>query len=455
MAGRFPENHILSYDLLESAYVHSGLVTDVEMYESYPATYLADAKRRHRWMRGDWQIMQWLFPQVPLAAGKEPNPLSGLSKWKISDNLRRSLVPPLTLLFLLGSFIWFPQIAWIALLLLVIVSFLPFAITFPVSLFRKPKDEPWLLHLKDICYKGGHQLKQVLFTIATFPYEAYLCTDAMVRSLWRLAVSHRHLLQWQTAEEGERTAVNDRAGIFRQMWFSPVFAILCIGLLWPYPEIFFYTIPFILGWLVIPYIVWYISQPLPEQRVELNEQEKLFLRKLTRKIWYFFETFVNETEHYLPPDNFQERPAPVVANRTSPTNIGLSLLANVSAYDFGYLSMQGVIERTTQAFLTLTKLKKYRGHFYNWYDTHTLEPLYPLYISTVDSGNLAGNFITLSHALKELIDTPVYDPVIFEGLSDTVRLGQEHIKNNPVLEELATVVAARPQPETLPSAYAN
>jgi len=455
LSGRFPENHILSHDLLESSYVHSGLVTDVDMYESYPGTYLADAKRRHRWMRGDWQIMHWLFPKVPLMDGWQENPLSGLSKWKIADNLRRSLVSPLTLLFLVGSFIWYPQIAWIALLLLVIVSFLPFTITFPVSLFKKPKEEPWILHLKEIGYKSGHQLKQVLFTIATFPFEAYVCTDAMIRSLWRVAVSRRHRLQWQTAEEADRHAVNALAGVYRQMWFSPVFALLCIALLWSYPETLFYTFPFILGWLVIPYIVWYISLPLPEKKAGLTEKENAFLRVLTRKIWYFFETFVNEEEHYLPPDNFQERPVPVIANRTSPTNMGLSLLANVSAYDFGYLSVQGVIDRTTKVFLTLTNLKKYRGHFYNWYDTRTLEPLYPLYISTVDSGNLAGNFITLSYALKEFISKPVYEPVVFEGLLDTVRFVQEYVKSNAVLQELEALLSGQPQPETLPSAYAQ
>lgn len=453
LARRFPENTILSHDLLESTYVRSGLLADIEMYESYPGTYVADAKRRHRWMRGDWQIIQWLFSKVPTLTGKETNPLSGLSKWKIADNLRRTLVSPLALLFLTGAFVWFPRKAWIAVIILLIVAFLPFFITFPISLFRKPKEEPWLLHLQDVLSKGVHQLSQTFFSIALFPYEAYLYVDAIVRSLWRLTVTHRNLLQWQTAEEADRTAVHTLSGLYRQMWFSPLFALLCVLLLWHYAHAFLYTLPLILAWLTAPAIVWYISRPVPVEKPEFTRKEDAFLHRIARKTWYFFETFVNKEDSYLPLDNFQEVPNPVVATRTSPTNIGLSLLANVAARDFGYLSVNGMIERVHHTFLTLTHLKKYRGHFYNWYDTRTLEPLYLLYISSVDSGNLAGNLITLSQALRKQVYKPVYTPVLFEGLSDTVRVIRELSPGNTALLGLEELLSAVQLPQTLPQAY--
>lgn len=453
LQGRFPENRILSHDLLESTYVRSGLMGDVEVYESYPASYQADTKRRHRWMRGDWQIVDWLLPRVPLLQGSEKNPLSGLSKWKIADNLRRSMVSPLTLIFVLGFFIWFPGDIWIAFLLLLLVTFLPFIFTFPFALLKKPKGIPWSLHIAEVTRKSIHQIKQMLFELVVFPYDAYLCTDAMGRSVWRQMVSHIHLLQWQTAEEAERTANHRLAGYYKQMWFSPLFALLCLFLIRQHPEAFWYTLPFLLAWLMAPYIAWIVSRPTVRQPEILTRPQLIFLRKIARKTWYFFETFVCQKENWLPPDNFQEVPAPVIASRTSPTNIGLVLLANLAACDMGYLSVHGVIERTGKSFMTLTGMKKYKGHFYNWYDTRTLEPLHPLYISTVDSGNLAGNFITLSQGLKELAEQPVYSPDLFDGLLDTIRVMRSYDKKNSLLKELEKCLTSSFLPSGLPEAF--
>ncbi|MCD8166160.1 MAG: hypothetical protein LUE93_08560 [Bacteroides sp.] len=237
------------------------------------------------------------------------------------------------------------------------------------------------------------------------------------------------------------------------MWFSPLFAFLCVLLLWHYAHAFLYALPLILAWLTAPAIVWYISRPTPAEEPEFTREDHAFLHRIARKTWYFFETFVNKEDNYLPPDNFQEIPTPVVATRTSPTNIGLSLLANVSALDFGYLSVNGMIERVHHTFLTLTHLKKYRGHFYNWYDTRTLEPLYPLYISSVDSGNLAGNLITLSQALREQVYKPVYTPVLFEGLLDTVRVIRELSPGDTALLGPEELLSAVQLPQTLPQAY--
>ncbi len=454
LEGRFPANKILSHDLLESAYVRSGLVGDVEIYESYPSGYLADTKRRHRWMRGDWQIIQWLLPRVPLPVGSEPNPLSGLSRWKMTDNLRRSLVAPLTLLFLLTFVIWFPQKAWLGPLLLSVVVLLPFFLSLPMVLLKKPKEETWRLHLLESAHAQWHYLKQLFFSIVVFPYEAWLSADAIVRSLWRLMVSHRNLLQWQTAEEADRTAVNTLGGFYRRMWFSPLFAIACFLWVGKDPVLWVWLSPFIVVWLLAPWIAWMTGRPVKVRKPELTVSEEVFLKKIARKIWYFFETFVQEKENWLPPDNFQEVPNLVIASRTSPTNMGLSLLANLAAYDFGYLSAGGVIDRTEKAFATFARMKKFRGHFYNWYDTRTLEPLHPLYVSTVDSGNLAGDLITLAGGLKELQERPVYDPVLFRGLLDTVRVMRDIHKTDPRLERLEQLLTAASFPEDIPGGVA-
>lgn len=267
-------------------------------------------------------------------------------------------------------------------------------------------------------------------------------------------VSHKHLLQWQTAEDAGRTLVNTLPGTYREMWISPVCALFILFLGWEYPDTMFYTIPVALLWLVAPGIVWWMSCPVHRKSTGLSKEQHIFLRKIARKTWYFFETFVNERENWLPPDNFQEIPQPVVAARTSPTNIGLSLLANLSAYDMGYLSKTGVIDRTGKTFVTLSKLKKYRGHFYNWYDTRTLEALYPLYISTVDSGNLAGHLITLAQGLRKLAGKPQYNPVLFEGMLDTVRILRESDPLNIPLKDMEQQLQQTPCPATATEAIA-
>lgn len=418
-----PENKILSHDLLESSYTRSGLVTDVEIYENYPSGFISDAKRRHRWIRGDWQIIQWIFPRVPsYNKGKIKNPISGVNKWKIADNLRRSLVPPATLIFLVSFCLVFPQYVWIALALLIAVLLVPFIVNVFTSILRKSKDQSWKMHFREVIVKSGHPLKQALFSLMVLPYDAYCCLDAIFRTLWRLLVSRKHLLQWQVSADADRTAPNTLGAYYRQMWFSPFFALLCGLLLGLYNPVLLYALPFLIAWFIAPLATWYLSRPVPHNSPELTREHHLLLHRIARKTWLFFEEFVNERENWLPPDNFQEIPVPTIASRTSPTNIGISLLANLAAYDFGYLSAGALIERSNQTLTTITKLQKYRGHLYNWYDTRTLEPLHPLYVSSVDSGNLAGHLIILAQGLKEIMDKPVYSPVIFNGLLDTVRV---------------------------------
>ena len=165
-----------------------------------------------------------------------------------------------------------------------------------------------------------------------------------------------------------------------------------------------------------------ISQPSSPRKILLSKAQILFLRKLARRTWAFFENFVTEKDHWLPPDNFQEEPVSILAHRTSPTNIGLLLLANLTAYDFGYVSMGMMFNRTEKTFDTLNLMEKFRGHFYNWYDTETLKPLVPLYISSVDSGNLAGHLMVLRSGLAEMNSQKIVSTKIFDGLGDTLEI---------------------------------
>ncbi len=453
LGDRLPENKILSHDLLESIYVRSALISDVELYEAYPPGYNIDAIRRHRWIRGDWQIIQWLLPYVPTFQKKwARNPVSRLGIWKMVDNLRRSLLPPAFLLFLVLFCVLLPQSVWLMPLLVAIIALMPVLLNFSTNLLYKSKDQSWLQHLAEAFRKGWRQLKQVLLSLVLLPYEAYLNMDAIVATLWRLLVTNRHLLKWQTSIDAEQTAGNSLLGYYKSMWFSPVFSVICVSLFAFFnPTILLYSFPAWIAWAAAPYIAWLLSCPFKQYKPEFTTDQNLLLHRIARKTWFFFETFVNAKENWLAPDNFQEIPVPVIASRTSPTNIGLSLLANLSAYDFGYLSVGKMLERTQFTFTTLGELKKYRGHLYNWYDTRTLEPLPPLYVSSVDSGNLAGHLLVLSEGLKEIKDAPIYTPVIFSGLLDTVRVMKRYTVKNQEIAQLEKDLEATPQ--TLDEAF--
>jgi cyclic beta-1,2-glucan synthetase len=450
---RFPENKILSHDLLESAYVRSALVGDVEVTESFPSGYDVDANRRYRWMRGDWQIIQWLLPWVPsFGKGLTENSISGLSKWKIFDNLRRSIVSPATLLFLIGFSILFPQELWLGLVLILLIATMPFLFENTTNTLRKAHDQSWKQHLREVVQKGRHQMLQVLFSLVVLPYEAYLCTKAIALTFWRLTFSHKHFLQWQSFADAEHKSENSASAFYKKMWFSPAMAFLCGISLGAYNPVLLYVLPFLLVWIIAPYLAKHVSSPVKQKASKITQEQQLLLHKIARKTWHFFEVFVNEKHNWLPPDNYQEIPTPRIASRTSPTNIGLSLLSNLSAYDLGYLSAGKLVERTASTLDTITKLKKHKGHLYNWYNTETLDPMLPLYVSSVDSGNLAGHLLTLSEGLKGLKETKIYDPVVFAGLLDTVRLMRSiDDKNNKLI--LLEKKLSEPLPETLSAAF--
>jgi len=439
--GRFPENLILSHDLLEGCYARTGLVSDVQVFEEYPISYLADIIRRHRWIRGDWQVLPWIFSSVPgNSSEKEKNPLSLLSRWKIVDNLRRSLIAPVTFfMFLLSWTILQDSLFWTG--FIISLFLIPPVLIVSQKIIRKPEGHTWMMHIHDMGHDLWGKIAVLLLTLAFLPFEAYISLDAIVRSCWRMTISHQNLLEWTTHQEAGRMGVSDVSGSYRIMWPAPVIGATLLLLPGILPVSFsICCIPFACTWILSPIAAWWISQPIISRTLPLSPEQNRYLRRIARKTWRFFETFVTAEDHHLPPDNYQEQPVEVVAHRTSPTDIGLSLLANLTAYDFGYISAGEFLDRTLNTLTTMGKLKRFRGHFYNWYDTITLEPLLPRYISTVDSGNLVGDLMVLRQGLNEIPGRPVISQKYTEGLADVLHLltdalkaSEDNIGKGPVL----------------------
>ncbi len=439
--GRFPENLILSHDLLESGYARSALVTDVELIEEHPSSIVIDASRRHRWIRGDWQLAGWLLPRVPGAPGpngakarRQANPLSVLSQWKIFDNLRRSLVAPALLVLLAGGWLLGPRHAWVASLLVLSVVALPSLLSTAIALLRKPDERDWLVHLSLTSKSAGHPLMLAVLSLAFLPYDTLIALGAIARSGVRMLLTRRGLLLWQLPSYARRNARRSLAGFFREMWVAPFLAgMMIVALAWTKssPETWLATAPFLLLWLLSPVVGWWISQPLTTPAPDLSVDQRAFLRTSARRTWRYFADFVGPDDNWLPPDNFQAYPAPAIASRTSPTNIGMALLADLAAVDFGYLTVGECLERIGNTLASMEKLERYRGHLYNWYDTRTLQPLHPKYVSTVDSGNLAGSLLTLQAGLAELKHLPVLSPNALQGLQDTLQVLAEQLPAAP------------------------
>ena len=432
----FPDNSILSHDLLEGCYARSGLITDIQLYEEYPNKFSADRQRRHRWIRGDWQIGNWILPFVPDANNKIiKNPLSLLSKWKIFDNIRRSLVPQCLLLLLLYGWILSPHpLFWIVIVSLIVI--LPSIVSFIWSLFIKPADVIFSQHLIFSFRSASDNFYQHSLDLISLPYDAFANTYAILTTLWRMFISHKNLLQWNPYHSSitNKTSIGQT---YSYMWINPLLAIfLFVYLTINDPLSLVIATPFFTLWIAGPFVVWYISRVATIKSSVTTQDQTIFLRVLGRKIWSFFETFVVEKDNWLPPDNYQEDPVERIAHRTSPTNIGMCLLGNLTAHDFGYITIQQVINRTSNTLDTMQRMDKFRGHFYNWYDTETLTPLLPRYISTVDSGNLVGHLVTLQQGLLLLADKKIFTTNVYAGILDALRILVEKSPAAKVLEQL-------------------
>jgi cyclic beta-1,2-glucan synthetase len=427
----FPDNAILSHDLLESTYARSALISDVELFEEFPSQFQADVSRRHRWIRGDWQIIYWLMRTVPGPQTQlGSNPASALSRWKIFDNLRRSLVPASLLVVLLAGWLLLGEpMGWDLMLFVLGVLAVPLVLAIVAELVRRPAELPLIMHLSAAFGSAARQAGQAAFLLVFLPYDAYISLDAVIRTLIRLTITRRKLLEWQTSSDAERHARTRMIGYWRSMWFAPAVAALTLAMLiWRWPIRVGFTAPILAAWYVSPAVAWWLSRPIARMRPDFSPAQVSFLRQVTRRTWRFFETFVTAEEHWLPPDNFQENPGPVVASRTSPTNIGMALLAQLAAYDFGYLTAGAMLQNIGRTFDTLESMERYRGHFYNWYDTRSLRPLPPAYVSMVDSGNLVGHLMVLSQGLIALADEQILSNQAFPALSDTLDALRNRIK---------------------------
>ncbi|MFN2567820.1 MAG: glucoamylase family protein, partial [Gemmatimonadaceae bacterium] len=399
--GRFPENTLLSHDLIEGNYARAGLATDIQVFDEYPTRYLTYTRRMHRWIRGDWQLLPWLAPRVPGPEGLEPNRLSLLSRWKIFDNVRRSTVEIAQLLFLVAGLTILPGFAprWTVVALAIVAA--PWAISLLLALLRPPLDKSWRAYYATVWDDARTSATQVALAVTFLPHQALVSADAIARTLWRLAVSRRNLLEWQTASQAERLAFRSARSTWRAMW--PAAATGGVVLLaaaaapdggWRLVA----SVPIAAFWLAAPWIAHALGAPTVRRELELTDARRAQAMRYALLHWRYFERFVTAETQWLAPDNYQEDPSPVVAMRTSPTNIGLQLLATVSACDLGFIAAPEMAERLERVFRTLERMKRFRGHFYNWYDLRDLSVLEPAYVSTVDSGNLAGHLIAIRQA---------------------------------------------------------
>ncbi|PZO74471.1 MAG: protein ndvB [Mesorhizobium amorphae] len=427
LKGKIPENAVLSHDLLEGSLARAGLVTDVELVEDYPTRYAVDASRQHRWARGDWQLLPFIL-----------DPSSGvpaLSRWKMIDNLRRTLTPIFWVMASIAGWTLLPftvAAQWQA--LLVLSLFL--APTFDIVHGIVPNS--WQVtargHVRALFRDVAFGTAMVALRIVLLAHLAWMMGDAIVRTLFRVFVSHQNMLEWRTASQAHRGGANSLSGYYRLMWGAVVIA--AIGLAVPLlagstgAVVGFF---FAIFWASSPAFAWLISRSAEtEDQLEISASDVVTLRALARRTWAYFETFVSAEHNFLPPDNFQETPAPVVAGRTSPTNIGMYLLSVVTARDCGWISLENAARRIEQTLDTVERLDRYRGHLINWYDTRTLRPLEPQYISAVDSGNMAGHLIALAVACDEWAEAPaVYLQGDFEGVLDTVAVMEEMLHDLP------------------------
>ncbi|HSJ97565.1 MAG TPA: glucoamylase family protein, partial [Myxococcota bacterium] len=429
LAGRVPEGTLLSHDLLEGIFAGAGLVSDVEVVEEHPARYDVAAARQHRWARGDWQLLPWIFGRGRDASGSpERRAIPWIGRWKMLDNLRRSLSAPAAFAALVAG--WTLPLAsagaWSAFVVatLAMPAFLPFLLGLVPRRFGISKRS----HLLGVASDLALALRQLAFLAILLAHQAWLMGDAVVRTLVRL-VARRRLLEWVTAAQASLGPRLDLRGYYRRMGGAVVLAVAAaIPIVRVEGGSWAVAAPFLVAWLLSPAIARWASRPPPAGgRRPLAAADARALRRVARRTWRFFETFVTPADGLLPPDNFQEDPVPVVAHRTSPTNVGLYLLSTVAARDFGWIGTLDTVERLEATLETLTRLERFRGHFYNWYDTQDLRPLDPKYVSSVDSGNLAGHLIALGRACRERIERPVIDPSWRAGIADALALARESL----------------------------
>lgn len=413
--GQIPENTLLSHDLFEGIHGRAALVTDVILYEEYPTRYLGYARRLRRWIRGDWQLLPWVLNRMPTLNGVPKNRISLINRWKVFDNLRRSLLPPTMMLTLATAWLgWLPgsPLVWSLLVLLLPV------LTVVAQIYHQFANEFGKVPVGNILDATRSAAFRWAMAIAFLPYEAFLSLGAIFVTLVRVFITRKHLLQWTTAAHTARLfRLTSHYEIQAEMAVSLVSAGVVVVLAAAMdPLALFAAIPLLVLWVASPQLAYWISQPITHKSTPLNESQKKRLERLTRRTWTYFEQYVGPDDHWLPPDHFQESPRGIVAHYTTPTNIGLLLLSTLSAYDMGYISILELVVRLSSTFDSMDKLEWYRGHMLNWYDSQSMTPLSPRYVSTVDSGNLAASLLVFRQGCQTLKDTPIVRVEQWHGL---------------------------------------
>ncbi|MFN2420303.1 MAG: hypothetical protein ABR527_02830, partial [Gemmatimonadota bacterium] len=391
---RVPDNALLSHDLYEGIWARCGLATDIELFDEFPTHYETSARRIHRWARGDWQLLPWILGGPPTVGGrKRPPGMPVISRWKMIDNLRRTFSAPATFLFLLLGWLLLPvsPLLWTA--IVVVALAMPATVPVLAGFLPRRRGIAKRSHARGVLFDTLEAAARVGLAVVFLANRALIMIDAVVRTLWRLYISRRKLLEWTPAALAGRGVPRDLSSGYRRMWRPLALTAGAAFLVAVFrPDAFAAALPILLVWTAAPGLATWLSRPIVEKPGEaLTAEEARELRLVGRASWRFFETLVGEGTQGLPPDNLQEDPVPVVARRTSPTNVGVYLLSTVSARDFGWIGTIEMIERIERVFDTLDRLERFHGHFFNWYDVGDLRPLEPRYLSTVDSGNLAGH----------------------------------------------------------------
>lgn len=417
LAGRVPTNTILSHDLFEGIFARCALASDITLFEEFPSHAEVAASRLHRWTRGDWQLLPWIF-------GRRGKGIPGIERWKMIDNLRRSLSAPGMVVLLLASWLISAAPSWVWTLFVLIALAFPALLSLIAGLLPQRRGISKRNHLRavldDLLEGAGHTAA----SLTLLAHQAWLMVDAVGRTLVRLFITRRRLLEWMTAAQAKKSSCHSYSFFFRRMLDAEIIAFAAmIMTAFLNPQALPVAFPIIFLWIISPVVARKISMPPATRPTEILKAEDVtHLRLVARRTWRFFTTFVTAEDHWLPPDNFQEEPHPVIAHRSSPTNFGLYLLSVVAARDFGWVGLSAATDKLEDSLATLERLPRFRGHFYNWYETRELRTLEPKYISSVDSGNLAGHLLALSQACKEMIASPIVSPAARLGILDTAML---------------------------------
>ncbi len=413
---RFPRNALLSHDLIEGAYARAGLVSDIEVVDDYPSHYSAYNRRKHRWLRGDWQIVRWIFNKVPDETRRlVRNPIALVSRWKIVDNLRRSLMEPATFFLLIAGWFFLPGGPRFWTIVTLALSFLPIYFRLIFAVIRTTAEKNWG-SLRDAIKDFGTSHISILLNLAFLAHQALVAIDAIVRTVIRTYITHRSLLEWETATEAE-LGIRKQTPVDIYLNWVPLLAI-AIGLaLFLVPDAAPYALPFVIAWCLSKAIsIWINRSPL-EEEYRLTNNERRFLRDVALKSWRYFADFSRAENHWLVPDNVQEEPYRI-ADRISPTNLGFLLNVRQAAHEFGFITVSEFVEWTEKTLDTMTRMPKKIGHFVNWYDNLTLKPLEPQFVSSVDSGNLVASLWSLKQGCLELLRQPVIRQTLWDGLMD-------------------------------------